>query len=42
MTSPWVLRFMSDALEQPILEVAEERRLYGKPIQAEYHNITNG
>jgi hypothetical protein len=39
MTLPWVLRFVPDALEQPILEVAEERWIDGKPIQAEHHNI---
>ena len=39
MTLPWVLRLMSDALEQPILEVAEKRRIYSKTIQAEHHNI---
>jgi predicted DNA binding CopG/RHH family protein len=39
MTLPWVLRFVPDTLEQPILEVAEECRLDGKPIQAKHHNI---
>jgi len=39
MTLPWGLRFVPDALEQPILEVAEEGRIYRQTIQAKHHNI---
>jgi hypothetical protein len=39
MTLPWVQRFMSDALEQSILGVAQERWIYGEPLQAKHHNI---
>ena len=39
MTLPWGQRFVPEALEQPILEVAEERRIYGKPVQTEHHDI---